>query len=258
MNKIDFLPPRYREARAARQSRWWGGVVIVAFGGLVGAAGVGQWLVQYRTRGDIQAADVEYNAAMSAQQKLEQTKKQSHDVNFEAELFTYLRHPWPRTQVMRRVTQALPNEVMIERMRIGREECKPKEQLTVGVIKPADAAAQKAAADASTPVEKDLKRLREECDSRRMIVELTGYTTDLTALHVYLNTLASEAMFAQAELTSIQSVEKASERRSQFTARLVLAPGHGQRSTKEAPKSPAPTATPGAVTTIVPTNPSRS
>ncbi len=250
MNRIDFLPPRYREARAARQSRWWGGVVIVAFGGLVGAAGVGQWLVQYRTRNDIQIAEIEYQAAKTAQQKLEQAQKQLRDTSQEAELLTFLRHPWPRTQILRRVTSSLPNEVMIERLRIGRDDSKPKEQLTVGVIKPVDSNTTKSAATSSA-VEKDLKQLRDECDTRRVIVELTGYTTDLTALHVYLNQLASESLFAQAELTSIQSVEKGTERRSQFTARLVLAPGHGQRKATDAPKSAPTAAAPAAVTTTL-------
>ncbi|MBL8828125.1 MAG: hypothetical protein JNM18_14190, partial [Planctomycetaceae bacterium] len=224
--------------------------VIVAFGGLVGAAGVGQWLVQYRTRTDIQIAEIEYQAAKTAQQKLELAQKQLRDTSQEAELLTFLRHPWPRTQILRRVTSSLPNEVMIERLRIGRDENKPKEVLTVGVIKPTDSNGTKTTAT-STPVEKDLKQLRDECDTRRVIVELTGYTSDLTALHVYLNQLASESLFAQAELTSIQSVEKGTERRSQFTARLVLAPGHGQRKTTEPPKSPTPSATPAAVTTTI-------
>ncbi len=85
--------------------------MIVAFGGLVGAAFVGQKVVQYRTRQEIATAEIDFNAAKLAQQKLDLAQKQARDVNVEAELFTYLRHPWPRTQVLRRITAILPQEV---------------------------------------------------------------------------------------------------------------------------------------------------
>ena len=228
MNDIDFLPSRFRESRIKRQARVWGLSLIVAFGGVIIAAFLGQRVVRYQADHELREVEQDYLQAQAAQQMLVQIEGDVRRVAVEAELHTFLKHPWPRTQILRRVTTPLPTAVTLERLRIGREEAKQAQALLPGVIAPTETAAAKPVAS-GTPAERDLKQLRETCDARRMIVELVGYTTDLTSLHIYLNALANDKCFSQAELTSIQSVERATERRSQFTARLVIAPGYGQR-----------------------------
>lgn len=247
MKDIDFLPARYREARVAHKNRIWGATILIAFGGLVGTAFAGQWWVRSSLQKELDLADRDYQETRIAQQAMEQVESQVREIGREAELLTYLRHPWPRTQILRRVTTHLPHEVTLEKLHISRGEAKIDKTLAVGIIKPADTTTAKTTPEAGSPAERDLKRLREDCDSRQVVVVIEGFATDLTALHVYLNALAAEPLFAQAELTSIESVEKSHQRRSQFAARLVLATGYGQRgaASEKSSNMAAPTAAAG-------------
>jgi len=230
MKDIDFLPQRFRDRRAARKSNIWRWAVLVAFGGLVSASFVGQTYVRLGMQSQLRQIENAYLATKAAQMALDTIQTQGRKVDDEADLYTFLRHPWPRTQILNRVVAPLPQEVTLMRLHIGRDVMKPvQDVLMPGVIKPVEAAAVKSDKPQGTPSARDLKQLREECETRRVIVELSGVTSDLTALHGYLNALARERVFSQAELTSIESLGKENDRRSKFAARLVVAPGYGQR-----------------------------
>jgi hypothetical protein len=55
---------------------------------------------------------------------------------------------------------------------------------------------------------------------------LTGSTTNLSELHVYLATLEHQPLFAKVELVSIEA-GAAGSNQSQFVARIVVKPPHG-------------------------------
>ena len=232
-SSIDFLPVRYVERRALQQTRIWGLSILVLFGSLVGLAFAGQTALRLGIHRQLDEASGTYNDTQIAQQALDAARKQVETVREDADLFAYLSHPWPRTQILARLAHDVPAAVTIDKIHVGLEipQALPG-RLTPGVIKPTEPAPANGAAPPPpaplSPAKQDLKRLRDERESRRTIVELSGTTTSIPDLHGYLNRLANDRIFALAELTSIETLGKHDEGRSQFTARLVVRPSYGQ------------------------------
>lgn len=237
MKDIDFLPQRFRERRAQQQNRVWGMSVCVAFGSMIAVAFVGQTAMKLRAQQQLEVVDQQYQQAQSAQQSLNQLRQKMVLADADAELITYLRHPWPRTQLVARLTHSLPNSVVLRKIQLLRDDAKPT-TIVPGVIKPT--AEPTTAAPTLTPAQRDLKRLRDENDVPKTVIQLEGDTTEITALHAYLNVLANDRLFAQAELTSIESspdapMKPGQSQRSKFLARLTVRPGYGQRGGPEGP-----------------------
>ncbi len=254
MKDIDFLPQRFRERRAQQQNRVWGLTVCGAFGSLIAAAFVGQTAMKMRAQQQLDVVEQQYQQAQTAQLALNQLRQKLILADADAELITYLQHPWPRTQLLARLTHSLPSSVVLRKLQVLRDDIKPI-AVVPGVIKPTVEPA--AAAPTGTAAQRDLKRLRDENDVPKTVIQLEGDTTEITALHAYLNVLANDRLFAQAELTSIESspdgpMKLGLSQRSRFLARLTVRPGYGQRGGPEGPavKSTSPASKITAVSSI--------
>jgi hypothetical protein len=237
MTNIDFLPASYHERSVRRRARYWRLVVVSAFSAILAIAAVGQFQIRRQLLTHMEAVDRQYADVMAESNRLLAVQAQVREARAEADLYTYLRHPWPRTQIMAQLMAALPESIAISKLAVRQEEAN---SLFVPAAAPtAGQPDAKAAAEAALPAaQRDLKRLREGFDASGNSVVMEGTCQELPTLHIYLGALAGSEFFSEAELRSIDRVPEGQPGTYRFQARLELRPGYGQ------PNGPAPAATP--------------
>jgi hypothetical protein len=153
----------------------------------------------------------------------------------EAELWTFLRHPWPRSQVLRQLIAPLPATIALRHVRITREPVPRPAQATNPL--PTSGAGSAAGANpaiALTAIQRDLLRLRDEVDGSQIVVILDATAESDADVHRYLAKLAAVPLFVRTDLTSIERLGTKSGNAVNFSARLVLHAAYGQ------PDGPAP------------------
>ena len=234
MKTIDFLPDIYRQRVALRQARIWWCLVVLLFGGTIGSAVTAQvWLRIGLKR---QLAQLEKSFAESQTQVHELATLQSQIAKSaqEASLFTYLQHPWPRTQLLAQVVRTLPKSIRLTQIHVREEEL-PREAPQAG---PQTRAAAEQEAARLQPPEEDLAKLQQEMDHKQTVIELQGFTPEVSRLHEYVALLNAAPLVAAAHIKSLESDTDQTKLRTRFTLRLIVHPGYGQRG-NESPL-PAP------------------
>jgi hypothetical protein len=232
MNELDFLPVAYRAKHDQRKMQPRRVLAIAAVGLLIVVGVYGQYANRRRVAAELDVARREHASAMDRARQLGQVQSLLHAARAEAEWLTYLRHPWPRTQLLAAILAPLPDSVNLVELRILREKPSPANghALPGPKAKPETPAAAKPLA-----AEQDLARLRDEIDTLQTVVLLSGVTDENAALHRYLGQLGGTPLFSHVELTLIESAPSASASASQFSLRLTVRPGYGQ------PSGPQPT-----------------
>jgi hypothetical protein len=226
MQDIDFLPGKYHEAKEQRRTRYWRAVVLLAFGGLLAIAWAGEYGIQLNYEHHLSEVRGQYGVALAQSQQLTKLEQDLKPWRAQAELWTYLRHPWPRSQIVRQVLQTLPPQITLSRIATERETIASEPGQSAAPPRTLD---EIRAEDARRlPAERDLCRLRTEIDNAQTIVTLEGQTQDNISLHAYLGRLASQGLFARSELSSLESGDKNHPGVSLFRARLIVKPGYGQ------------------------------
>ncbi len=233
MQQIDFLPRRFHEQVAARRARIWRVTLLVSFGLVVCLAGTGQYLFYRSAKADLEGVFSQHAAAVDKAAKLAQLQRDLDEARQFAALYTYLQHPWPRSQLLAAVTRNLPASVTITELSVS-DEIQPA--LAAG-----GAAQVPAAAEQETPdqaARRDLHALRGRHDTTRCVVQLTGVTTDAAALHLFVMVLGNSSLFAEAKLDSLEAIRGGKDRHiSRFLVQLVVRPGYGQ---PDGPSGPPP------------------
>ena len=108
-------------ARTARRSQPWQVIVLVAFGALVAAAAYGQHLRRLQIEKELATLEPQYDLALGRNEQLAKIQGELQTAEASAELRTYLRHPWPRTQLLASLLASLPDEVTLQHLQITRE-----------------------------------------------------------------------------------------------------------------------------------------
>ncbi|NUQ64255.1 MAG: hypothetical protein HUU20_17435 [Pirellulales bacterium] len=237
MHNIDFLPAEYRQrhARRRRQSLRNSALGLVVL--LVAAAAFYQQLAHRRLERELAAVTPQYERVTKQTAELGRLQAELAAARLDAELFTYLRHPWPRTQILAALLSALPAEIGFTKLEIRREAqaVRPLAEVPTlnGPVPPGDASASQAPASA------DLSRLRAEFDHAQTAVSLEGLTTDSAALHQYFGALNRSGFFTQAELDSLEADRLGEQTALRFQATLVVCPGYGLPGGPSGPPKPS-------------------
>ena len=228
MHDIDFLPIEYRQRDAARQIKPWRIVVVTVFLLLLGATAYLQFRQGRSVEKELAAVEAFYARAESQNVHAADFHAKLQVVQGEASLYTFLRHPWPRTQLLSAVATPLPKELAISQIQIGSEASTELAQ-SAETHSRADRKAEEEKAKKLPASQRDLKRLHDENDKMQTFVRIAGMATDAGALHRYLTALNRADLFLKAELRSIESVESLTEKpQLRFHAVLVVRPGFGQ------------------------------
>jgi hypothetical protein len=221
---IDFLPASYYQADLQRKHATWRVVVVAMFAALILFAAIYQQYI--RSMADRQLTELlpQYEVAKAQTQRLAQLQQSLIVAEKRADLVTYLKHPWPRSQILAALSQSLLDEIELNEISISREPLTVTDQTaTHSAVKPGEAAAAKLDA-----TDRDLLSLRELCDHSQIVVKCSGLTDDPAALHSYLEQLSHNTLLAKVEVGSMERVSGDANSRIRFTARIIVQPGYGQ------------------------------
>jgi len=233
LDQLDFLPEQYRQRGQRRRAYIWRGTV----GGLFGLFFATTAFLQHNHHASVSAklAEVEaqYTEAIAHNARFAEVQNQLRVHRTTAQLLTFLRHPWPRTQILAAVVEPLPESITLTEWHIRRDV---KQQLAPPAhvpphAQPADG--KPAPADHATRRANDFKQLLIEHGDARHVVHLTGYATEVTELHEYLARLNANRLFVKVDLNSIEhrpsdSSGDAWAGMHLFTVQATLRGGHGQ------------------------------
>jgi Tfp pilus assembly protein PilN len=232
MQNIDFLPQEYRQRRARRHGQSGRIVAIAGIGALIVAAAFGQRYQRRQADDEMATVAPVYDTAVAQQQQLDGLQSQLQTARAAAELYAYLRHPWPRTQLLAALLGPLPAEIGLDQVQIVRETAPAVPVANVEGSPAGNRPNAETDLAKLLPAQRDLRQLRDELDKMRTVIHLSGTTSDTGQLHGYLHALGRSDLFAKAELDSLESAEGSGA--SRFRATLVVRPGYGQ------PGGPAP------------------
>lgn len=235
MKPIDFLPDIYRQREALRRARAWWGAVVLLFGGAIGAAQTAQVGLRLSLQRQMTAIESEYESAQQQVRELSNLQEEIAVAAQEASLFTYLEHPWPRTQILADLVQALPETIRLNQVHIHDEEL----ARAVNQAGPRRPNGENDAAAKAPVAQQDFQRLQEEMDHRQTVVELDGQTSDVAKLHEYLAALSQSPLISAASIKSLEATAGKQQSQTQFTLRIVVRPGYGQRG-NEGSTAPRP------------------
>ena len=227
MNDIDFLPDQCRQRHQRRQSQPWRIVVVAAFVALVASAAFSHPQHRKQAEADLELIIPQYDRAVDRQNELSKVQSELKTARDRAELFTYIRHPWPRTQLLAVLIDPLPEEVTLNQLQITREI--PQNRGSSKQRRGKKQADIKDDEKSLPPAAADLKRLQDEFDDTITVVLISGTTDNSVALHRYLGTLDDSVLFAKAELESSETIDDNNARAEEFQVKLIVRPGYGQK-----------------------------
>ncbi len=227
MTNLDFLPNDYRRRAANRSTHAWLFILLLVFGAFVGVVSSYQLLTLRTLRQQSAEVELPYSQAELAKKRFAELESQLADTNVHADLHTFLRHPWPRTQVLAALVKHLPPEVDLTEVTIRREQLEVEKDL----INPQQivAAQQDKEASKKLDVQQSLKLLREETEATRTVVRVRGVTTDNSALHHCIRAIGQSRLFTKANLESLDSTDDdATTGTASFEMCVELLPGYGR------------------------------
>lgn len=220
MYQIDFLPQRYHARRVQRRQRIWRAALLVLFGGLCAATAVGQQMLRRSVLQEVAMVEAQHAVAVATNQRFADMQQELRKLRAQAELYTYLKHPWPRTQIFAAVLRGVPQSVTLDRLHLSRTAPRSDRRS----FRPARTSETRS--DAHQPAEQDLAELRQQVDHSPLVLLVAGRTADTQALHNYVAALHAEPLLKQIELESLAMQPGAQE--AEFTLRIVVRPGYGQ------------------------------
>lgn len=239
MQDIDFLPQRYREAHADRSSHIWRVVIVAVVAAVISSTAGLQIRRRAQLREHVGLARANLLAVRGQSAELPELERRMQHDEIESQLHTYLRHPWPKTQVLAALVRPLPEAISLTSIRIGRENAAASSVLSAEHI-----AAPGAPPSAPTPetpsAKEDLELLRKQFDGPRTVIHFAGNSQDAVALHHYLAELGRCDLLVDPELLSVQSStessaegtpatkDQASVSTRSFSARVYLRASFGQ------------------------------
>lgn len=235
--EIDFLPLQYREQELNRRSHGWRVIVVAGFAGVLIVTTVYLWTLQARARAELDRITQLHAEATARAARLGELNAKLEPVISDAELVTYLRHPWPRSQLIAAIAAPQPSAVQLSKLHLTREAIVRPAAATAPPVSPTVAAENKQLP--TKPAAQDLRKLKADCDEFRTDIVIEGTTGEAAALHEYLHELGRNPLFAKVELGLLQALPasrpssataNAATAGFKFTARITVRPGYGQPS----------------------------
>lgn len=225
MQDIDFLPAKYREQHRQRRATMVRLVLLVSVAGTIVVAALTQHAERRRVMARLADMQLLHKDATARQAMLADLQGQLEQANAVAGLYTFLRHPWPKSQILTELIAPLPEAITLEQIEFVPVTKVIDPQQQTAVSPPAPAA--DAAAPQVLPAVDDLTTLRAQADTTLNEIRITGQTSDHAALHTYLMSLGQSSLLINPELESVDGVQGEDETAIRFTAHVTARPSHG-------------------------------
>ena len=230
MLKIDFLPSRFRQETVHRKANVWRILVAVLFAAVLLASAVYQQLLRRGTERDLARVGEAFEQANALASRLAALQGRLREADAEADLLTYLRHPWPASQLLAAALAPLPDCLTLDEIHLIRDQPSSSESGATVVMVPPRAATSGDGTEKKkgTPAQRAAAVLRKEYDCRPVVLIMSGLTSDTASLQRYLVTLGEVHLFSKVELTSLEAPGGENAHKLHFSARLVVRSGAGQ------------------------------
>lgn len=223
-HEVDFLPVQFRQHHARRRDLSQCVLLSAAVLGLLCAVAAWQAYSGRRARRELAEITPQYELAVRQGAELSKLQAELQVAQAEADLITYLDHPWPRSRLLTEVVDALPEAITLKDISIVRENGRSE----VGAFMPQlDRRTQEQEMAKLPPAARDLKALRELYDRSRMVIRLTGTTSDDAAPHRFVAALGKGPLFAEADLVSLENGGSPRDGKLEFAATVAVRPGYG-------------------------------
>lgn len=226
MTHIDFLPQDYRREHTRRRQQVWQIAAVALVTGIIAVGSVFQFQTIANLRSRMDNLMPQYRESETRNKRLAELKSKLEDARDQAELFTYLRHPWPKTQIVAALLRPLPENVALDKIRISRKL--PAGMRRQNLRSQADREAEEKRLASLSPAARDLEQISCDVDQMQTEVAVSGTTTEPAALHEYVGKLGSESLFSEAELESIELDKRNKEGQMKFELHVLVQPGYGQ------------------------------
>jgi len=257
MHNIDFLPARYRERSTRRKTQVWRMTVVAVLGAAVGAAAIGQYVLQQAVAFEIETVAGSHAAAAARNTQFTRLQKQLQQAESNATLYAYLKHPWPRTRILHELTSAVPRSVVLQQLNVV-SEVRPVTQSAISPRRRRRTAEQDNTSSLP-PASRDFKLLQTRIDRSQVVARASGITSQASELHAFITRLNKSPLFVRAELTSLESVEGENPARlARFEIRVLVTSPHATPAAPAGPlrprleeNSPAKPAAPPVTATIL-------
>jgi Tfp pilus assembly protein PilN len=225
MQDIDFLPAAYRQLTVHRRANVWRLLVGGGFCAVLIVSFLYQQFLYARTAHRLEELKPQFDQARALADRVAARQNELKAANQQADLYTFLRHPWPRTQLLTAALGQLPGCVTLREIHIARQANSAGEAPGVRTNGKREDEVDIKKLD---PAQRDLMRLSEENRSRATTFTLSGITSDTSVLQRYLVALGKEKLFVKVELTSLEANHNEQPGTWRFAARLEIRPGYGQ------------------------------
>ncbi len=205
MKSIDFLPHEYREKYAVRYQRLWRLLVLLVFGGTVGAAtGVQVW-VNRGIEKRLEETEPKYRVALEQSRRLGALYRQIDQHKDRAALVALLERQWPLSRLASGCFRPVDPSIALESWRLSRKtETRPRSNTP----RRRRTASRSTQAESTPAARADLHQLYDELKKTRFQIELVGAARSLPSLYRYLGTLSTHPLFDHVELTRLESEER--------------------------------------------------
>lgn len=206
MQSIDFLPEKYKQRRIRKRV----GVLRVGIFSIVFLCVCGTALFQLVRLGslklEIARLEADYTRVTGFQKKiLELESKNQTQVN-QAQLLTFLRHPWPTSQIMNLVAESKTESLYLSEMRIYRQS-EPNQKNFLREEQDSDKEILPAAMQ-------DLKELQQQIRDQETVIRLSGICNETTELYDYLSKLNHSSLVRRAIVDSVEPITGALDTQS--------------------------------------------
>ncbi len=232
MKELDFLPDRYQVQNAVRKARICQITMFVTFAAIICLVACFQLAIYQVAKQELTAITAQHDDAINKTTELAALRLEVDQSRQFATLYTYLKYPWPRTQMLADIAKDLPPQVTLQELTIVEETTKTKTSAR-GIVTAVAVTGQPVAVDA--PPKADLALLRRQQDQSRAEIQISGTTTDSAAVHLFVMALNGTTLFESAKLHSLEAVTGSKQAKSNFFIRLTVRPGYGQEG---GPKTP--------------------
>ncbi|MEX2025811.1 MAG: hypothetical protein WEH44_00900, partial [Pirellulaceae bacterium] len=223
MKNIDFLPEIYTQNRVQRRAQAWWCLVAAAFAVIVLLAASTQWMIRHELEQELAELEPKYAEALKRQLQLQAVRQETERAEDVADLYAYLSHPWPRSQLLAGVIRPLPASVRLTEITITHEALPAGPPLTP------TSSSSSGTKELPSPAGADLAALRTECDGRQTILSVVGTATTLSELHDYVDQLGKSPLIAAAHLKGVETAAAGSSAgEARFHLYVAVRPGYGQ------------------------------
>lgn len=240
MQSVDFLPSEYRQRYARQRRQTWRTVALGAVGLAMLAAAFHQSQTRRRIEQELAITTPQYEKALATTKQLGEIQSELALARADAELFTWIGHPWPRSRIIAALLEPLPDEIGFTRLEIHRQSQPVKTRQD-----PLSFPGKTGADDPSAlpPAARDLQQLRAKFDTAPTVVSVEGVAAESGVLHQYLSELNRQGLFLRAELESLETEQLSDGPVLRFHATLTVRPGYGVPGGPAEPPQPAAAAT---------------